>query len=71
MTFVRRMAVAFVNFWKDFLIGDAPEIFVGVLVILAVVIPLRHHELLAGALLLVLVTLLLMASLYRAVRARG
>ncbi len=70
MTRVRRLAVAFARFWQDFLFGDAPEIFVGVLVILAVVIPLRHHEVLAGALLLGMVTLVLFASLFRA-RVRG
>jgi ABC-type phosphate transport system permease subunit len=71
VTAVKRMALAFGRFWKDFLIGDSPEIFIGVLVILAVVVPLRHHGLLAGTLLLVLVTLLLVASLFRAARARG
>lgn len=70
MTTLREMVVAFVAFWKDFLIGDAPEIFIGVLVILAVVVPLRHHATIATVALLVLVPLLLIASLVRA-RAHG
>jgi hypothetical protein len=60
-----RLLKGFVAFWKDFLIGDSPEIFVGVLVLLAVVVPLRHHSPVPAIALLALVPIVLAASLVR------
>lgn len=37
-----RLAIGFGKFWWDFLIGDTPELFVGVLVALAIVWALVH-----------------------------
>jgi hypothetical protein len=65
-----KLLTAFGRFWKDFLIGDTPEIFVGVLVVLAVVVPFRHHPVVAAVALPVLVTVLLATSVVRG-RRRG
>ena len=65
-----RLLKAFGHFWVDFLIGDTPEIFVGVLVLLAIVVPFRHHAGVTATALLVLVPLMLAASLLRG-RRRG
>lgn len=62
---VGRLLVAFGRFWKEFLVGDTPEIFVGVLVLLAVVVPFRHHATVAAVALLVLVPVLLASSVMR------
>ena len=37
---VRRSLVAFGRFWWDFLVGDTPELFVGMLVVVGVVVGL-------------------------------
>lgn len=60
-----RLLKAFGHFWVDFLIGDTPEIFVGVVILLAIVVPFRHHGAVAAAALLALVPLVLAASLMR------
>ena len=60
-----KLLAAFGRFWKDFLVGDTPEIFIGVLVLLAVVVPFRHHSVVAAVALLVLVPLLLATSVAR------
>ena len=60
-----RLLKAFGHFWVDFLIGDSPEIFVGVVVLLAVVVPFRHHSAVAAVALLALVPIVLAASLIR------
>ncbi len=39
---VRRSLVAFGRFWWDFLVGDTPELFVGMLVVVGVVVLLVH-----------------------------
>jgi hypothetical protein len=65
-----KLLTAFGRFWKDFLIGDTPEIFIGVLVLLAIVVPFRNHSLVAGVALLVLVPVLLATSVVRG-RRRG
>jgi hypothetical protein len=62
---VKRVLKAFGHFWVDFLIGDSPEIFVGVAVLLAIVVPFRHHPPVALVTILALVPLLLVASLVR------
>jgi hypothetical protein len=65
-----RGLVVFGRFWWDFLVGDTPEIFVGVLATIGLVVLLRHD---AGVALVVMpaaVTVVLVASLARS-RLRG
>jgi hypothetical protein len=62
--------MAFVKFWKDFLIGDAPELFVGTLVFVAAALALRHHSDLGVVVLPVIVIVFLAASVLRG-RARS
>lgn len=60
---------AFGAFWWDFLIGDTPELLVGVLVIVAVVVLLVKGESLGTVTMFAfpaLVVLLLVVSVYRA-----
>lgn len=60
-----RLLKAFGHFWVDFLIGDSPEIFVGVAVLLAIVVTFRHHRAVTTVVLLALVPVVLAASLAR------
>ncbi|MDA8290647.1 MAG: hypothetical protein M0Z33_03055 [Actinomycetota bacterium] len=39
-----RYVVAFGRFWWDFLVGDTPEVFVGVLVVVGAAVGLRHER---------------------------
>jgi len=69
-----RWLAAFGRFWWDFLIGDTPELFVGVVVVVAVlaVLCLRPGLRTAAALLApVLVAGVLTASVRRAARRRN
>ena len=71
---VGRWAVAFGRFWWEFLIGDTPELFVGVVAVIGVValLCLRPGLRTAAALLApVLVAGVLTASVLRAARRRG
>jgi hypothetical protein len=66
---VRRGLVAFGRFWWDFLVGDTPELLIGVLVALAVVALLvkgASLNALSVAALPVIVVVLLGLSVYRA-----
>ncbi len=54
---MRRALTAFVEFWKDFLIGDTPEFFFVTLAIVALAY-LLHTQRTAGVIVLPLVTLL-------------
>jgi hypothetical protein len=65
-----RGVVAFGRFWWDFLIGDTPEIFVGVLAAAGLVALLRHDSAAALVALPAAVTVVLVASLARS-RLRG
>jgi hypothetical protein len=59
-------------FWWDFLVGDTPEIFVAVLVIIGAIALLsvnRHFNAAAATLLPVLAVLALGASVWRAARS--
>jgi hypothetical protein len=61
-------------FWYDFLIGDRPELFVGSIVVLAVVwiaINMGLSPEVAGGLLTVLIVLLAGLSIWTAARARS
>jgi hypothetical protein len=55
----------FGRFWWEFLVGDTPDLFVAVLVIVGVAFALRGHRV-AGAVVLPLLTIaMLLASTYR------
>ncbi|MGA2529071.1 MAG: hypothetical protein ABSG36_07905 [Acidimicrobiales bacterium] len=70
MTVFARGFVAFVRFWRDFLIGDAPELFVGTLVFVAAALALHHHSDVGVVVLPSIVIVLLAASVLRG-RARS
>ncbi|HET9060192.1 MAG TPA: hypothetical protein VFN61_09750 [Acidimicrobiales bacterium] len=68
-----RMAKAFAMFWWDFLVGDTPEFFVGVLVIVGIVLLLVRAASLNSAAVVVfpgLVVVLLAGSALQARRSR-
>lgn len=70
MRYVRGLAA----FWYDFLIGDRPEVFVGSIVVLAVVWMAIQGGLsgaVAGSLLTILLLLLATVSIWSAVRHRA
>ncbi len=65
MTEVVRALGAFARFWKDFLIGDAPELFVGTLVFVGAALALRHSGDLAVVVLPLIVIVFLAGSVFR------
>jgi lipopolysaccharide export LptBFGC system permease protein LptF len=65
MTSVARALGAFARFWRDFLIGDAPEVFVGVLVFVAAAFALHHHRDVAVVVLPLIIVALLGGSVFR------
>jgi ABC-type transport system involved in cytochrome bd biosynthesis fused ATPase/permease subunit len=67
-----RVAKGFLMFWWDFLVGDTPEIFVAVLVIIGAIALLSlsgHFNAAAATLLPMLAVLALGASVWRAARS--
>jgi hypothetical protein len=67
-----RIVKGFARFWWDFLVGDTPEIFVAVLVIIGVIALVSesgHFNATAVAVLPVLAVLTLATSLLRATRS--
>jgi hypothetical protein len=66
MTAVVRALSAFVRFWREFLIGEAPELFVGTLVFVAAALALRHEGYVAVVVLPLIVVAFLAGSIYRA-----
>jgi hypothetical protein len=65
MTAVVRALGAFARFWRDFLIGDAPELFVGTLVLVGAALTLHHHRSVAVILLPLIVIVFLAGSVFR------
>jgi hypothetical protein len=65
MTSVLRALGAFARFWKGFLIGDAPELFVGTLVFVGAALALHHHGYVAVVLLPLIVIVFLGGSVFR------
>ena len=55
----------FVMFWKDFLVGDSPELALGVLFILGIAFLLRDLVVLSVISIIVLVLLLATVSIWR------
>jgi hypothetical protein len=62
---VSRGLRAFGHFWWDFLIGDAPELFVATVVIIGVALLLRHHRAIAVAVLPAMAVVFLVLSTWR------
>jgi ABC-type spermidine/putrescine transport system permease subunit I len=61
----RRAVWAFGRFWWEFLIGETPELFVGMLLVVGAAALLRHDRA-AGLTVMVLVTVvILLGSVYR------
>jgi hypothetical protein len=59
---------AFGHFWWDFLVGDAPEFFIGTVAIVVVALLLHHHRTVAIVVLPVTAVVFLVASTVRAAR---
>lgn len=60
-----RGSKSFGRFWRDFLIGDTPEIALGVLIILGLAFLLRHNAIAVELITIVLAVMLLTASVWR------
>ena len=65
MKVLRRGLRAFGHFWWDFLVGDAPELFVATLVIVGSALLLRHHRDVAIIVLPVMAIVFLLLSALR------
>jgi hypothetical protein len=70
VTAVLRALGAFAKFWRDFLIGDAPELFVGTLVFVGAALAFHRHGDVAVVVLPLIVIVFLGASVVRG-RARS
>jgi hypothetical protein len=68
MKTIRRGLRAFGHFWWDFLIGDAPELFVATVAIVVIALLLRHHRQVAYIVVPLAAVLTLVASTLRAAR---
>lgn len=62
---------AFGRFWLEFLVGDTPEVLLGVLVVVAVAVLLRHDRAVAIPLVPVIAALVLALSAFRGRRKRS
>jgi hypothetical protein len=60
-----RWTKAFGHFWWDFLVGDTPELFVAMLVLVGVAFALRHDRVAAVVILPLLAIVALFASAWR------
>ena len=65
MSKVTHAIKAFYEFWKDFLIGDCPEVFIGVAVILGIAFLIKRVEVLAAIVIPLAVLLLMTFTLSR------
>lgn len=65
MATIARGIKAFGAFWWDFLVGDTPELFVAMLVLVGIAFGLRHERMAAVILLPLLAALVLLASTWR------
>lgn len=61
----RRGLVAFGRFWWDFLVGDTPELFVVMLVLVGLAFALRHDRVVAVVLLPALAAVAVVGSAFR------
>jgi hypothetical protein len=60
-----RWVKAFGHFWWDFLVGDTPELFVAMLVLVGIAFALRHDRVAAVVTLPLLAIVALLASAWR------
>lgn len=65
MPAVKRAVVAFGRFWWDFLVGDTPELFVAMLVVVGLAFALRHDRIAAIVVVPLVTIAMLLASTYR------
>jgi hypothetical protein len=68
MRTIRRGLRTFGHFWWDFLIGDAPELFVATVAVVVLALLLRHHRQVAYIVVPLATVLLLVGSTLRAAR---
>ena len=61
---------SFFLFWKDFLVGDSPELALGVLIILGTAYLLRNSGVIDGIVVIILVLALAFATVWRKTRQR-
>jgi hypothetical protein len=62
---------SFFLFWKDFLVGDSPELALGVLIILGVAYLLRNSRAVDVIIVIALVLTLAVATVWRKTRRRS
>ena len=65
MAALRRGVVAFGRFWLDFLVGDTPELFVAMLVLVGLAFALRHDRTVAIIVLPAVAAVAVLASAFR------
>ena len=65
---VWRAVKSFFSFWKDFLVGDSPVLFLGVVIILVVAYLLRSQPYLAPVTAIVLVLILIAFTVWQKTR---
>jgi hypothetical protein len=71
MKAIRRGGRAFGHFWWDFLIGDAPELFLAVVAVVILALLLRHHRQVAYIVIPLATILTLVGSTLHAARRSG
>ncbi|HVB05062.1 MAG TPA: hypothetical protein VNF07_02295 [Acidimicrobiales bacterium] len=64
MAKIGSLLAAFGRFWWDFLIGEVPSLFIGVLVVVGLALALRHERVAAVILIPLLAVAFLAASTY-------
>jgi len=57
-------------FWKDFLVGDSPELALGVIIILGIAYLLHNSGVLGAISIIVLVLVLMMITIWRKTRSQ-
>lgn len=65
MRLIAKWVRAFGRFWWDFLVGDTPELFLGVLIVLGVAFACRSNRVLAVVLVPLVTIIVLLASTIR------
>ncbi|MGH9087947.1 MAG: hypothetical protein ACRDYZ_07520 [Acidimicrobiales bacterium] len=68
---VRRGLLSFGRFWVDFLVGDTPELFVAMLVLVGLAFALRHHRTAAVVTLPTFAAVAVLASAFHGRRRRA
>ena len=63
-----KLIISFLLFWKDFLVGDSPELALGVLIILGVAYLLRNHGIWDVVAITALALILMVVTVWRKTR---